>query len=106
MSLAVVFLFTLITAAALAFVAWPLWRRSEPRGRLLLVAATVVLFLGVGTGTYLIVGRPALALRSLEGADTRDLNGLIALLVKRVHAAPDDLRGWVFLGKAYLSAVG
>jgi cytochrome c-type biogenesis protein CcmH len=104
MSLAVVFLFTLITAAALAFVAWPLWRRAEPPGRLLLVAATVVLFLGVGTGTYLIVGRPALAVRSLEGADTRDLNGLIALLVKRVHAAPDDLQSWVFLGKAYLSA--
>ena len=104
MSLAVVLIFTLITAAALAFVVWPLWRRSQSRGRLLLVSATVVLFLGIGAGTYLIVGRPALAVRSLEGADTRDLNGLIALLVKRVHAAPDDLRGWVFLGKAYLSA--
>jgi len=104
MSLAVVLIFTLITAAALAFVVWPLWRRSQPRGRLLLVAATVVLFLGIGAGTYLIVGRPALAVRSLEGADTRNLNGLIALLVKRVHAAPDDLRGWMFLGKAYLTA--
>src|SRR6185437_9329432 len=70
----------------------------------LLVAATVVLFLGVGAGTYLIVGRPALAVRSLESADKRDLNGLIALLVNRVHAAPDDLQSWVFLGKAYLSA--
>ncbi len=104
MSIAVVLLFTLITAAALAFVVWPLWLRSQPRGRLLLVAATVVLFLGIGAGTYLVVGRPALAVRSLEGADKRDLNGLIALLVTRVHAAPDDLRGWVFLGKAYLSA--
>jgi len=103
MSLAVILIFTLITAAALAFVVWPLWLRSQPRGRLLLVAATIVLFLGIGGGTYLILGRPALALRSLEGANTRDLNGLIALLVKRVHAAPDDLRGWVFLGKAYLS---
>ncbi len=104
MSLAVVLIFTLITAIALAFVVWPLWRRAAPRGRLLLAAATGVLFLGIGAGTYLIVGRPALAVRALEGADTRDLNGLIALLVKRVHAAPDDLRGWVFLGKAYLSA--
>jgi len=104
MSLAVGLIFTLIAAGALAFVVWPLWRRSEPRGRLLLVAATVVLFLGIGAGTYLAVGRPALAVRSLEGAGTRDLNGLIALLVKRVHTAPDDLRGWVFLGKAYLSA--
>jgi len=104
MSLAVILIFTLITAAALAFVVWPLWLRSQPRGRLLLVAATIVLFLGIGGGTYLILGRPALAVRSLEGANTRDLNGLIALLVKRVHAAPDDLRGWVFLGKAYLSA--
>jgi len=104
MSLAVVVIFTLITATALTFVVWPLWRGSQLRGRLLLVAATVVLFLGIGAGTYLIVGRPALAVRSLEGADTRNLNGLIALLVKRVHAAPDDLRGWVFLGKAYLTA--
>jgi cytochrome c-type biogenesis protein CcmH len=104
MSIVVVFVFTLITATALAFVVWPLWRRSPPHGRLLLVAATVVLFLGIGAGTYLIVGRPALAARSLEGAQTRDLNGLIALLVKRVHAAPDDIRGWVFLGKAYLTA--
>jgi len=104
MNLAVVLIFTLITASALAFVVWPLWRRSEPRGRLLLVAATAVLFLGVGAGTYLILGRPALAVRSLEGADKRDLNGLIALLVSRVHAMPDDLQSWEFLGKAYLSA--
>src|SRR5215469_15929157 len=102
MSLAVGFLFTLITAGALAFVAWPLWRRSEPRGRLLLVAATVVLFLGVGAGTYLIVGRPALAVRSLEGADTRDLNGLIALLARRMRENPNDPRGWAYLGRAYL----
>jgi cytochrome c-type biogenesis protein CcmH len=103
LSALVITLFALIAAAACAFVVWPLWRQVQPRGRWLLAGAVVVLLSGIGFGTYLMVGRPALAVRSLEGANTRDLNGLIAILARRVHQAPGDLRGWVFLGKAYLT---
>jgi cytochrome c-type biogenesis protein CcmH len=103
LSALVIVLFALIAALACAFVVWPLWRQVQPRGRWLLAGAVIVLLSGIGFGTYLMVGRPALAVRSLEGANTRDLNGLIAILARRVRQAPGDLRGWVFLGKAYLT---
>jgi cytochrome c-type biogenesis protein CcmH len=96
-------LFALITAIAAAFVAWPVWRGTDGRGRLLLAAAAVVFLVGIGVGTYLMVGRPALAVRALEGTNTRELNGVIALLVRRLHQAPGDTRGWAYLGKAYLT---
>ena len=70
---------------------------------MLLAAAAVVFLVGIGGGTYLAVGRPALAVRALEGTNTRELNGVIALLVRRVHQTPGDPRGWALLGKAYLT---
>jgi cytochrome c-type biogenesis protein CcmH len=41
--------------------------------------------------------------RALEGTNTREMNGVIALLVRRLHQAPGDTRGWAYLGKAYLT---
>jgi cytochrome c-type biogenesis protein CcmH len=92
----------LIALAAAAFAVWPVLRGTG-RGRLILAAAVLLFVLGIGAGTYLTLGRPALAVRSLEGTNTRDTAGLIALLVKRVHQAPGDGQAWTYLGKAYLS---
>jgi cytochrome c-type biogenesis protein CcmH len=49
-----------------------------------------------------MLGQPYLAWRSAQGTETRDVNGLIALLIKRVRAQPDDLQAWVYLGRAYM----
>lgn len=92
----------LIAFAGAAFAVWPVLRGAG-RGRFVLAGAVLLFVAGVGAGTYLTLGRPALAVRSLEGTNTRDTAGLIALLVKRVHQAPGDVRAWTYLGKAYLT---
>jgi len=97
-----VFIIAVVVLVASAFAVWPVMRGAG-RGRLILAAAILLFVIGVGAGTYLTLGRPALAVRSLEGTNTRDTAGLIALLAKRVHQAPGDVRAWTFLGKAYLS---
>jgi cytochrome c-type biogenesis protein CcmH len=101
-SIAFAAIVALIVLAASAFAIWPVLRGAG-RGRMVLAAAIAVFVIGIGAGTYLMLGRPALAVRTLEGTDTRDVNGLIALLAQRVHHQPDDVRAWKYLGQAYLS---
>jgi cytochrome c-type biogenesis protein CcmH len=67
-----------------------------------LAAALALFLLGIGGGTYWMLGQPYLAWRSAQGTDTRDVNGLIGLLIKRVRVAPDDLQAWVYLGRGYM----
>ncbi len=102
MSIAFAAIVTLLVLGAATFAFWPVLRGAA-RGRWILAAAITLFVAGAGAGTYLLLGRPALAVRALEGADTRDTGGLIALLVKRVHQAPGDVRAWTYLGRAYLT---
>jgi cytochrome c-type biogenesis protein CcmH len=94
----------LVALLAVAFAVLPIWRAKPLKGRALLVAAIALFLLAIGGGTYWMLGRPYLAWRQAQGVQTRDLNGLIALLVKRVRQAPNDLQAWVFLGRAYMGA--
>jgi cytochrome c-type biogenesis protein CcmH len=94
--------FAAVVSLAVAFAVWPVWRRAG-RGRTILAAALAVFVTGIGLGSYLMVGQPFQAMRAARGADTHDINGLIGLLVDRVHKAPQDVRAWVFLGRAYLT---
>ena len=87
-------IFLLAVIAAVAFVVRPVFARISGRARLLLGAALAVFVVGIGTGTYLMIGRPALALHD-DG---------IAGLVKHLHASPNDLAGWKRLGDLYLKA--
>jgi cytochrome c-type biogenesis protein CcmH len=101
-SIAFAALVTVLVLAAASFAFWPVLRNAG-RGRRILAAALALFVAGVGAGTYLTLGRPALAVRALEGSKTRDMGGLIALLVKRVRRAPGDVRAWEYLGRAYLT---
>ncbi len=92
-----------VVLAAIAFTIMPLWRAKSLKGRGFLAGALALFLLGVGGGTYWMLGQPYLAWRSAQGTQTRDVNGLIGLLIKRVHAAPDDLQAWVYLGRGYMS---
>ena len=92
-----------LTLLAVAFALTPIIR-TRSKGRALLLGAIALLMLGVGGGTYLMLGHPSLALRSLQGADTNDINGLVPLLIRRTRQAPDDLRAWTYLGRIYLQA--
>ncbi len=93
-----------VVLAAVAFAIAPLWRAKPIGGRGVLAGAIALFLLGVGGGTYWMLGQPYLAWRSAQGVETRDVNGLIALLVKRVHAVPNDLQAWIYLGRGYLGA--
>ena len=91
-----------VVLAAVAFAVMPLLRAKAIKGRAVLAAALALFLLGIGGGTYWMLGQPYLAWRSAQGTETRDVNGLIALLIKRVHAQPDDLQAWVYLGRGYM----
>jgi cytochrome c-type biogenesis protein CcmH len=116
--------FVLVALLAISFATFALWRperrsgkvRSEaerlsvrPRdqkktkGSLLLAGAIALFLLGVGGGTYWIVGRPNLATRAAQGLGTHDINGLIPFLITRVRKEPGDLQAWVYLGRAYMT---
>ena len=94
-------IFALIAAAALAFVCWPLWRGAG-RGRIALVASLAAFMLAVAPGAYIFVGRPELALRSIEKPDVKDTRALVTTLAWRMRKAPADPRGWWLLGRGYL----
>jgi cytochrome c-type biogenesis protein CcmH len=93
-----------IALLAILFAVMPLWRSRELKGRFLLIGAIGLVLLGVGGGTYWMLGRPYLAWRAAQGVETRDLGGLITLLIKRVRQAPNDLQAWIYLGRAYMGA--
>ena len=93
-----------VVLAAVAFGVAPLLRGASRKGQGLLAGAIVLFLLGVGGGTYWMLGQPYLAWRAAQGVETRDVNGLIALLVKRVRTVPNDLQAWIYLGRGYMGA--
>ena len=93
-----------LIVVALSFALMPLWRAKQIKGRWVLAIAIILFLLGIGGGSYWMLGQPYLAWRAAQGVNTRDVNGLIGLLIKRVRQAPDDLQAWVFLGRAYMGA--
>ena len=103
MSLVPLIGFVVVALAALGFAVWPL-RSAPKKGRWILGGALALLLLGVGAGTYLMVGQPQMALRAGQGLETREVNGLIPFLITRVRKTPADLTAWTFLGRAYMAA--
>jgi cytochrome c-type biogenesis protein CcmH len=93
-----------IALLAVGFAALPLWRVAKGKARALLLAAVALFVLGVGGGVYWMVGHPHLAQREAEGMQTREVNGLIPLLIKRVRQYPNDDKAWRYLASAYMSA--
>jgi cytochrome c-type biogenesis protein CcmH len=96
--------FALVALLALAFAVVPLARMKAVRGKPLLLAAIAVFVLGIGGGTYWMVGRPGLATRSTDITKTRDVNALVPMLIERVRKDPNDSKAWRFLGQAYMSS--
>lgn len=103
MILLILALLLLLGLVAAGFATWPLLRGPSARGRALLIAALAMLVLGLSMGCYLLLGSPALALRSVTGPSDNDIRGLVAVLSRRVLQTPDDPRGWTLLGRGYLS---
>lgn len=96
-------IFIFLALVAIGFAVWPLLRRPSVRGRPLLIGALAALVLGLSLGSYLLLGSPALALRSLTGPSDNDIRGLVSVLARRVLQTPNDARGWTLLGRGYLT---
>ena len=101
MDVVLILIFVAIAALAATFAVWPVLRAG--RGRGLLVGAIALFVLAIGGGTYLVLGRPELALRASRGPNTQDIQSLVAPMVEHLHKAPDDARGWTMLGRLYLT---
>jgi len=96
--------FVLIALLAIAFAVVPLLRMKDKRRRALLLAAVALAMLGIGGGSYYLLGRPHLAQRDAEGLNVHEVNGLVPYLIQRVRQHPDDARAWRYLGQAYMTA--
>lgn len=94
MSIFFVAICAILVVAAILFAAWPVLRRHGGRARMMLGGSLALFVAGVGAGAYLELGRPKLASQQNR----------IAAEVGRVHAAPNDVRGWRILGRDYLDA--
>ena len=97
-------IFIAVALVAAGFVAWPSLKLAQGRTGIALAAAVSLFVAAAGLGTYAWLGRPQLALRSLQGDHVRDRNAAIGLLVMHLRRNPDDLRGWRLLGRAYMDA--
>jgi len=93
-----------LALAAIGFAAWPLLRGKQGKAKWLLMGAVALFVLGVGGGTYLVLGRPYLAQRAAIGLKTDEVNGLVPFLIERVRKYPNDARAWRYLGQLYSAA--
>jgi len=96
--------FALVAAVAIVFAGVPLFRIENAKTRYLLLAALTLFIIGMGGGTYYLLGRPHLAQREASGLNTSEVSGLIPFLIQRVRHYPNDARAWRYLGEAYMAA--
>jgi cytochrome c-type biogenesis protein CcmH len=87
---------------AIGFAGFGLWRGWD-RKKALLLGAIALFLLGVGGGTYVMVGAPGLALRAAQGENVKDVRGLVPMLIQRVRKEPRDWQAWIYLGRAYFT---
>lgn len=107
MTLVPVIGFVIVALTAIAFAAVPLWRKAPEKlsgkNRAILLAAASLSILGIGGGTYVLLGRPHLAVREAQGLESREMSAMVPYLIKRVRENPGDPRAWRFLAQAYMS---
>jgi len=88
----------LLCFLALTFMIWPLYRCSHRLTPLL--AAIIVVGVGLSAGLYRYMGQPGVP----SGAGTHpEGDALVAALEKRLEQSPEDLDGWLMLGRSYQS---
>ncbi len=99
----VVLIFTCLCAFAAAFAVLPFVAARALPARLGAGALTAAVVFLIGLGSYFALGQPALAVKSFEPLRNDDFPGLIATLAERIRERPDDLSGWMLLGRGYVS---
>lgn len=93
-------IFGTIALMGAAFAAAPLVRTRRARVAAFLILIPVV---GAGLGLYAFVGRPDLAARTFEVPEEQQLNALVAELSVKARERPNELQGWLLLGRGYFA---
>ncbi|HEX3675361.1 MAG TPA: hypothetical protein VHU87_13900 [Rhizomicrobium sp.] len=96
-------IFASLALVAVSFAAWPVLRAPRGATGWILVAAIGSAVLGIGCGTYLMLGSPQIALRTLAGYRQGDWKSIVAELVANARAHPHDATAWTMLGRGYLT---
>ena len=88
----------LLCLLALAFVVWPLYQSSGRRTSVL--AAVIILTVGLSAALYQRIGNPGIP----SGAGSEPaVNEMVAALQERLDESPNDVNGWILLGRSYQS---
>jgi cytochrome c-type biogenesis protein CcmH len=91
-------IFALLCLLALAFIVLPLYRSS---GRLTpMLVSLIVLIVGSSAALYYEIGQPSMP--SGAGA-VPDTDEVVASLAERLKENPEDVDGWILLGRSYQS---
>ena len=91
-------LFVVMSLVAIAFAIWPLLK--DLPGKTLLVGASIVLMAGSAAGFYYAVGSPDV---SSGASQAPDVSQMVASLAERLQQQPDDVKGWIMLGRSYMT---
>ena len=92
-------LFAAMCLLAIVFVALPLYRRQQRLSPL--IAAAIVLVVALSTGLYAIQGSPNI--ESGGDAGVPDVEDMMVALEARLEENPDDVNGWLMLGRSYMT---
>lgn len=92
-------LFAAMSLLAIVFVALPLYRRQQRLSPM--IAAAVILVVALSSGLYAIQGSPNIQSGSDVGAP--DVEDMMVALEARLEQNPDDVNGWLMLGRSYMT---
>jgi cytochrome c-type biogenesis protein CcmH len=93
----------LMAVAAAGAVAFPLLRHKQSRA---VGAVVVVVIIGAASGLYPLWSNwnwHAPPSEAARGPGSADVAAMVAKLEARLHEHPDDLNGWLLLGRSYLT---
>ena len=91
-------LFVAMSLATIAFAIRPLLK-DLPR-QTLLVGTSIVLITALVSGLYYKLGSPDIP---SGAAQAPDVEQMVASLAERLQREPDDIDGWVMLGRSYMT---
>lgn len=93
-------IFGTIAAAGAAFAVAPLLSARRARFAVPVIAIATA---GAALGLYAMLGHPNLAARTFAVPEDEQLEALVADLAVKIRERPNELQGWLLLGRGYFA---